>query len=804
MYYDLFQRKNNQKLLKAFHLGIERESLRITREGKLSKKRHPQKLGSPLTHPHISTDFSEQQIEWNTPQFKTFKGALHSLEELVKFSLENMRGELLWPFSMPCLLDHVEIAKFGNSHQGKKKEIYREGLSKRYGKNLQMVSGIHYNFSFDLSFWKKIHVYENSSLPLQEFIDEKYLGIARNFLREGWLLSYLFGASPIMHSSYGPKPPKFKKKGSIYYSPYATSLRTSHLGYYSRVQNQLAISYNDLTSYLKEMKEALSIPQKSYQNIKTQLNDHILQIENEHYSRIRIKRSPHKGESPLAAIEKRGIEYLEVRVIDLDPFSPLGIEESQLKFIHLFLLHCLFKKSPKLSKKDQKCLTCNQNTIAVEGRKPGLKILCPKPISLKSWAEKIFREMELLAPLLGYEKIFEKEREKIEDPEKCPSAKILREGFEKIALPFAKQHKKTLLQKKLSAKKQQHLQEEVLASLTENQRLETASEILADGYESLELSTQILIKEALKRQIDVEVIDHEDQLIRLSKQGHVEFIKEATKTSKDGYVIPFLMENKEVTNKLLREKGFPVPKGKSYSSVEEALSDYPLYAKEKIVVKPKSTNFGVGIHFIHPNEKKRFQFAVENAFCHGSSVLVESFYPGVEYRFLVIGGKVIGGCQREPAHIIGDGQQTISALVHEKNHDPYYYRDPKTYLHLGQDEKIILKSQGLTPKNIPKKGEKVFLRYNSNVSTGGDAIDRTDEVHPGYRKIAAKASIALSAHICGVDMMLTHPQKAPISKNHVIIEMNYNPVLFIHAYPYKGKRRNVAGPLLDLLGYSSR
>lgn len=803
MYNELFLKKENKKLLNAFHFGLERESLRITPEGNLSKKGHPKKLGSPLTHPHISTDFSEQQIEWNTPPHKTFKGALQFLEELIQFSLENMGEELLWPFSMPCHLDHVEIAKFGRSHQGKRKEIYREGLCKRYGKNLQMISGIHYNFSFDLSFWEKIHSNEGSPLPLQDFIDEKYLGIVRNFLREGWLLSYLFGASPTLDASYGPKPPKFKKKGSIYYSPYATSIRTSHLGYYSRVQNQLAISFNDLETYLYEMKKALSTPQKSYQQIKTQLNDYILQTENEHYSRIRIKRSLRKGETPLQALEKRGIEYLEVRSIDLDPFSPLGLDESQLKFIHLFLLYCLFKKSPKLTPRDQRCLVHNQNIVAIEGRKPGLKLLGPKPILLKTWANLIFEKMEPLATLLNYGEIFTHEKEKVNDSEKCPSAKILRGGFEEKGLFLAKCHKKSFLQRKLPLKTRTFLEKESLLSSTENQRLETASEILTDGYESLELSTQILIKEALKRKINVEIIDPNDQLIRLSKNGHVEYVKEATKTSKDGYVVPFLMENKEVTNKLLKEKGFHVPQGKSYSTVEDALKDYPLYAKEKIVIKPKSTNFGIGIHFILPREKKRYQFAIKNSFCHGKEILVESFYSGVEYRFLIIGGKVIGVAERIPAHVIGDGKQSIQTLTDEKNHDPFYYRDPKTYLHLGHKEKLILKSQGFTPKSIPQKGKKVFLRHNSNVSTGGDAIDRTDEVHPGYQKIALKATKALGAQICGVDMILTDPKKAPTSTNHVMIEMNYNPVLFIHAYPYKGKKRNVAAPLLDLLGYSS-
>ena len=247
-----------------------------------------------------------------------------------------------------------------------------------------------------------------------------------------------------------------------------------------------------------------------------------------------------------------------------------------------------------------------------------------------------------------------------------------------------------------------------------------------------------------------------------------------------------------------------VPMGKTYSSIESAIKDYPFFQKKKVVVKPKSTNFGLAVYFIEPGESKNYAYAVESAFFHGNSIIVEEFSPGEEFRFLVIDGKVIGIAKREPANVIGDGKQSIKALVNEKNHDPTYYRSSKTYIHLGPDEKEILRSQKLTIESVPKKGKKIYLRHNSNVSTGGDAIDVTDSVHKGYQRIAVKATKALGAKICGVDMMIPHPRRDPKNASYTIIELNYNPVLFIHAYPYKGKRRNVAGPLLDLLGYSSK
>ncbi len=806
MHHKLFHKKKNLPLLKAYRCGIERESLRIDTYGKLSKTPHPKDLGAPLTHPYISTDFSEQQIEWNTPPLKSFRTAKHFLKEIIQFSLKNMNGELLWPFSMPPHLDHFEIAHYGTSHEGKRKKVYREGLKKRYGMNLQMISGIHFNFSFDQKFWKKLHTYDHSPLPLQEYINEKYLGIIRNFLREGWLLTYLFGSSPAMDPSYSPLPKNFKKESDFYYSPHATSLRTSHLGYYSRVQNQLAISFNDLDTYLSEMKKALLTPKKEYSTISTQLNDHILQTENEHYARIRPKRSPHKGESPLEALEKRGVEYLEIRAIDLDPYHAIGMNSDHIHFLHLFLLYCLFKKSPKLTKEGQRCLTRNQNNVALNGRDPNLILTCPRNISLKNWAKKILKELEPLSGLLGYEKTLALQKEKVKNPNTSPSALILNDiknhGFQELGLSLAKLHQKAFYEKKISLKKYQSFEALAKNSHIQNQRLETASKILVEGYENFELSTQILIREAQKRGVKIEVLDKEDQVLRFSRGRHIEYIKEATKTSKDSYITPHLLENKEVTKKILYQKGFNVPIGKAYSTIESALTDYSIYQKQKVVVKPKATNFGLGIYFIHPGKKKEYASAAQSAFSYGNSIIVEKFCPGEEFRFLVIDGKVIGVAKREPANVVGDGKQSIKELIHEKNYDPSYYRTPKTFIHLGPEEKKVLHAQSLAGSNIPKKGKKIYLRHNSNISTGGDALDMTDLVHKGYHKIAVKATRVFNAKICGVDMIIPFPKQEPNRRNYAIIELNYNPVLFIHDYPYRGKRRDVAGPLLDLLGYS--
>jgi len=606
-----------------------------------------------------------------------------------------------------------------------------------------------------------------------------------------------------MDRSYLKSPPNdFKKLGNqTLYAPWATSIRMSHLGYYSRIQNQHAISFNDLKSYLKEMHYALSTSKQEYQNIPLQLNSHLLQIENEHYSRIRPKALPQKGKTPLQSIENRGIEYVEVRTIDLDPYHPIGMSREHLYFHHLFLVYCLFKPSPKLHKNAQVRLTCDQDLVALKGRQKGLMLTEGK--SLQSVGGKILQDMEQLAHFLGYEKTLDKQKEKVKNPDCSPSAEILRDmkrdGMQKMGIKLAKSHKKALLTNSPTPKQLAVFKNDVQTSLIEKKRLETASKVLVEGYEDLEISTQIVIREALKRKIEIEVLDRKDNFLKLTKNNMVEYVKQATKTSKDTYIVPHILENKHVTKKLLSREGFRVPHGMLYTTILEATKDAPLYYNKKVVVKPKSTNFGVGISFIEKGQKSLFLSAIESAFAYGDSVLVEEYCKGKEFRFLVINGKVIGVVKREPANIIGDGKHTIKELVHIKNYDPSFYRDSKTHLHLGEEERRILHAMCLNPSSILKSKKKVFLRHNSNVSTGGDAIDMTDKVHQGYKQIASRATQALNAKICGVDIMISSPMSAPTEKNHAIIELNYNPVLFIHVYPYKGKGREVAGPLLDLI-----
>lgn len=325
------------------------------------------------------------------------------------------------------------------------------------------------------------------------------------------------------------------------------------------------------------------------------------------------------------------------------------------------------------------------------------------------------------------------------------------------------------------------------------------------GYERMELSTQILIGEALDRGVEVEVLDEDDNFIRLKKGGRIEYVKQATRTSADTYIVPLIMENKEVTKLLLHEAGISVPKGITIKSLQEASDSFPLFSGRDVVVKPKSTNFGKGVVILKkPFSREEYLSAVEAAFKFDVSVMLEEFIPGREFRFLIIGGEVAAVLHRVPANVEGDGIHSIAELVEEKNKDPLRgkgYVTPLEKIKLGDTEKEYLRIQNRTTGYIPEKGETVFLRENSNISTGGDSIDFTDEMSREYKKIAVDAAEAVGARICGADIIIDDIDAIPEINNYGVIELNFNPALHIHDFPYKGERRYVGGKVLDLLGF---
>jgi glutamate--cysteine ligase len=418
--------------LRGARRGLEKESLRVRADGKLALTPHPSALGSALTHPHITTDYSESQLELITGVHKSVQDCLDELTEVHQFTARSLRAagsEMMWASSMPCGLptdETIPIAVFGSSNVGRAKSVYRVGLGHRYGRRMQTISGIHYNWS------------------LPGVSSEGYFSLIRNFRRHAFLLLTLFGASPAVCSSFvegrDHHLQPLGSKGTLH-MPHGTSLRMGRLGYQSEAQASLAVSYNGLEGYAASLHDALTRPWPAYEAIGirnpggdyNQLATTLLQIENEFYGTIRPKRVIFPGERPLHALRERGVEYVEVRLLDLNPFEPVGIRASTLRFIDVFLLHCLLSDSPPDSPDEIHELAHNQHLCAERGREPGLNLLREgQTVPLVQWGLKIIGQLGPIADALdaahggsAHAEAVEQARASLLDPDTLPSAQVL-------------------------------------------------------------------------------------------------------------------------------------------------------------------------------------------------------------------------------------------------------------------------------------------------------------------------------------------------------------------------------------------
>ncbi|HFD13399.1 MAG TPA: glutamate--cysteine ligase [Crenotrichaceae bacterium] len=463
--------------------GIEKESLRLTADGVISHQPHPQALGSALTHPHITTDYSEALVEMVTPAFESTPEALSFLHDTHQFVYQNIGDELLLATSMPCGIkgdDDVPIANYGISNIGKMKHVYRIGLGHRYGRSMQAISGVHFNYSIPESFWPLFQHSERNTLPLNEFINTSYMGLIRNIRRYSWLLTYLFGASPAFCQSFLNSRqhllPEFDQLNpNTLYKPHATSLRMSKIGYQSDVQTSLKVCFNNLDDYIDDLLKAThtSVPEYTAIGIKVdgryrQLNDSILQIENEYYSPVRPKQPIRSCEKPSLALRSRGIRYLELRMLDLNLSEPLGISEQQCRFLESFVLFCLLQPSPPHTESEPDEIRNNILAIADDGRNPDL-VLQRNGVqtSVRKWAKQIFDAVTNLCQVLDsqtqhsiYSDAAKHHLEMIENPETTLSAQIIRQlqstnqSFGSYALQVSHTHKDYFT--KLSVDKSKH------------------------------------------------------------------------------------------------------------------------------------------------------------------------------------------------------------------------------------------------------------------------------------------------------------------------------------------------------------
>ncbi len=824
----MFKKIKDTSILRNARQGLEREALRVDGQGRIATNLHPNAFGSPLTNPYITLDFSEAQLEFITPPLKGGPALRGFLEKLYAWSYRQIGRELLWPFSMPGKLpEHrkIALAQFGASVDAEAKRIYREGLKQRYGGAVQTISGIHYNFSLSESFWSA-YARECGILgDISSFKDEQYFSLMRNVIRYVPLVTYLFGASPAADKSFFTSHPESLKQldASTWYGPWATSLRLSDFGYHNAKRSPASVSFNSLSEYVNDLYKAVSTPSKLWSALGTeesgkqiQLNTNILQLENEFYASIRPKQKTHMhpGESVLCSLACAGVEYVELRSIDLDPYDPAGIGEEELSFLHAFMTYCLLVPSARFKEGEQKKLEDTHSLVALMGRKPGLAIdTGSRKEIFSAWASKALKAIAEVAELLDeahetkrFSRVVAAQAEKLADSELTPSARVIREMREKgisyalYGVALAKSYKASARALALSASYQAEMKELARISLEEASRREAYDDWILKGYEHLELSTQIVIRAAQKRGIVVEVLDPTLNVIELTKGKKKEVVKQGTITRYDNYLGYELMNHKSLTKLFLLHAGISTPQGERFTDKQEALDFYPAHCSHALVVKPSSTNYGTGVSIVRPRGDKAYQLAVERAFKHDSTILVEEFIPGKEYRFLVIAGKVIAVLNRDPANVIGDGIHSIRELVEAKNTDPLSYKLPEKYIHLRAVEKEILAEAKLTPDSVPSRNRKVYLRKNSNVNDGGDPIDIPD-MPAAYKRIAIRAARTVGANICGVDMIIKDPLKVPKANNHSIIELNWNPALYLHGYPIKGKRRDVGGAVLDFLGF---
>lgn len=745
----LLQQKNVRPYIMTARFGLEKESQRTTFNGQLATTDHPEVLGNRSYHPYIQTDFSETQMELITPVANSINEMMRYLAAIHDVAQRSMnKQEMLWPLSMPPKLplrdEDIKIAKL-EQFEG---VLYRRYLAKEYGKRKQMVSGIHFNFEFSIELVQQLFAAQAEYATIEEFKNILYMKVARNYLRYRWLITYLFGASPVSEMGYFNEQEDHPKEP-------VRSIRNSSFGY--KNNEDVKVSYESLQQYIDD--------------IHRMVENGILSEEKEFYSAVRMR-----GGKQMSDLPKTGIRYIELRNLDLNPFAPLGVDEDSLEFIHLFMLYLLWtdeKEAP--------------NDWVATGEFLNEQVALGHPyaqVKMIAEGDRIFAEMDEMIEALGLfraQKIIEIHRSQLRTPDLTVSGKmwtiIESNSNHELGIIFGKEYQGMAFERPYQ---------------------------LA-GFRSMELSTQLLLFDAIQKGVEVEILDEKEQFLKLKHNTHVEYVKNANMTSKDSYIVPLMMENKTVTKKVLAEAGFTVPGGDEFTSMEQAEQAYVKYSEQAFVVKPKTTNYGVGITIFKEGASLAdYTEALKLAFKEDSAVLIEEFLPGTEYRFFVLDDQVRAILLRIPANVVGDGVRSIEALVAEKNLDPLrgtHHRSPLEVIQLGDLERLMLKEQNLLTTSVPAKDQIVYLRENSNISTGGDSIDVTDHFDESYKTIAVEAVQALGAKICGIDLII--PDKSVTgtknSQTYGIIEANFNPAMHMHAYPHSGQGRHLTMDVLKML-----
>ena len=499
-----------EEALAKSKIGLEKESLRVMPEGGIAQTPHPAAWGAPLTHAMITTDFSEALAELVTPPCDSVTEVIQSLDDIQNFIYRSLDNEILWATSMPCVVageTSIPLAQYGSSNAALMKTAYRRGLGLRYGRTMQVIAGVHFNYSFSDEFWQRYQQLSNNQQPLQDFISEQYMGLVRNLLRYGWLVPYLFGASPAVCKSFlnGQRTMLQEFNSNTYFEPYATSLRLGDIGYQNNKEDLAGIKacYDSLDAYAESLHCAITTPCPSYEEIGVkvdgvyqQLNANILQIENEYYSTVRPKQILQGNEKPSTALKRRGVAYVELRSVDVNAFDPHGINSEQLHFLEVLMLFCLLEESPVLSNSEISAIDENLVLVAHKGREPGLDLRRgEEKISLQDWASELCNKMKPVASLLDRanycENYFSSVKSQIAsvfDPDLTPSARMLAEmrendeGFFHHAQRMSKHHYQYYKTHELSEDKIRFFEEAAKESLDRQHQIEAEDSISFDEF----------------------------------------------------------------------------------------------------------------------------------------------------------------------------------------------------------------------------------------------------------------------------------------------------------------------------------
>jgi len=742
--------------------GVEKENIRVDKHGMISQTPHPEIFGDKLNHPFITTDFSESQVEMITPPLPTIAQTLGFLETIHDIVSLELVDEYLWPQSIPPILpDEEQIPIAHYAKRGRKEEEYRKKLALKYGRKKQAVSGIHFNLSLDETLLTMLYQGTSQDLSMDEFRDEVYLKITRQLLRFRWLYVLIFGGSPIVDPTFELKcrdlPIFFNSKTR------ALSLRNSCFGYGNIVE--LYPDYQSVEGYLHSVAQMVK--------------EGTLSASKELYASVR----------PKFINNSDSISYVEARFLDINPLSKIGLTTEMIGFIHWLAIYGLLSdESNDFNSEFQAIANSNHDNISLYGLNSAIQIMAEDGSSKNAWDE----SKRLIGEMIGlYSKLeidhsdyfnsLQYVQEIANHPERRIVHQILNETDQKGFIPFHLE------------KAREYLQES------------KQNVFNFKGLEDMELSTQLLLREAVRRGVAFDILDRGENFIRLKRDENIQYVRQATKTSLDNYASILAMENKVITKLILEEHGISVPKGLDYADKISAKAGFQYFKGRAVVIKPKNTNFGLGITILKTNiDSTIFERAVDIAFDFDSGILIEEFIEGKEFRVFVMADEVVGILHRVPANVTGNGMQTIRELVVEKNKDPLRgkgYRTPLEKIHLGEAELMFLTAQGKDFDYVPGNNETVFLRENSNISTGGDSIDFTDEIPESYKKIAVKAAKALDVKITGLDMIIPDYKQEATDDNYAIIELNFNPAIHIHCHPYKGKNRRLNEKLMDVLGF---